>query len=102
MRVKFMPGSILSRCKIRAEVSILVYVKVRVQALNIVHVTFTLCSVLYSSRMRAKLFIRGLMFALELCLKSDFRSCQIHALVKFDLKIGSCFIHIRVNILFQF
>ena len=60
--VKFMPGSVSSWWKIRAEVSILVYVKVRVQALNIVHVTITLCSVLYSSRIRAKLWIGGLMF----------------------------------------
>lgn len=102
MHVKFMPGSVSSWCKIRAEVSILVYVKVRVQAFNIVHVTFALRSVLYSSRISAKLRIGGLVFALDLCLKSDLRSCQIHARVRFDLKIGSCFIHILVNFLFQF
>ena len=63
VRVKFMTDSVLSWCKIRAEVSIVVYVKVRVKALNIVHVTIMLCSVLYSSRIRAKLRIRKLMFA---------------------------------------
>ena len=71
MPVKFMPGSVSPWCKNRAEVSILVYVKVRVQALNIVHVTITLCSNLYSCRIRAKLRIRGLVFALYLCLKSN-------------------------------
>ena len=69
--VKFMPGSVSTSCKIRAEVSILVYVKVRVQALDIVQVTITLCSNLYSSRIRAKFRIRGLVFALDLCLKSN-------------------------------
>ena len=69
--VKFMPGSVSSWCKIRAEVSIHDYVKVRVQAVNIVHVTITLCSVLYSSRIRAKLRIRGLMFAV-ICVRVKF------------------------------
>ena len=86
---------------VHAEVSILVYVKVRVQALNFVHVTITLCLVLYSSRIRAKLRIRGLMFALDLCLKGDLRSCRIRARVRFDLKIVSCFIHIRVHFLLK-
>ena len=86
---------------VHAEVSILVYVKVRVQALNFVHVTITLCLVLYSSRIRAKLRIRGLMFALHLCLKGDLRSCRIRARVRFDLKIVSCFIHIRVHFLLK-
>ena len=71
------------------------------QALNIVHVTITLCSVLYSSRIRAKLRIRGLMFALDLCLKSNLLSCRIHARVRFDLKVVSCFIHIRVHFLLK-
>ena len=77
--VIFMPGSVSPLCKIPAKVSILVYVKVRVQALNIVHVTITLCSVLYSCRTRAKLRIRGLVMALDLqrriAFVSNSRSC---------------------------
>ena len=85
MRVKFISGSVSSWWKIRAEVSILVYFKVRVQALHIVHVTITLGSVLHSCLFQDKRRIRGLIFALRLCLKIDLRSCQC----KFTLVLDS-------------
>ena len=94
VRVKCMPCSGSSWCKVHAQVLI---------HGHIIQTTFTLSSDSYLCRIRAEVRIRvrvGLMFSSDLS-DPDFCTSQSRSRVGFDLKFRLCLVHDRVSLVLQ-